>query len=809
MAEKIKKIQELRFSQMPVIPVRGITLFPKIMLQFDVGRQKSLLALSEAMKDNQKVFLVPQKNIIDENPTYGDLCEVGVVANLRQILKQNEDSVRILVEGEYRAKIDEITKSSPYMKANIIECEEKRISDNLKKEALMRKVRDIFAEYLELPIRISPEVVAATYAIEDPSHFADFIASNIVLPYENEQDLLCELSPLKKLEKLLVYITREIEILKVENDISIKVREQIDDNQKDYYLREQMKVISQQLGEGEDPSSEAETYKKKINALETTPENKEKLLKECDRLSKMPSGSHEANVSRNYLDVCLELPWGKKTKVSINIDRAKRTLDRDHYGLEKVKQRILETLAAKKMSKELKGQIICFVGPPGVGKTSIVKSIAAAIGMKYQRLSLGGIKDESDIRGHRRTYIGAMPGRIIDTVRNAKSANPLILLDEIDKLGNDFRGDPTSALLEVLDPEQNNTFFDHYIDLPFDLSEVMFITTANDPTAIPAPLYDRMDIIDLVGYTEKEKFYIAKKHLIPKQMKKHGLTKKQFRITDKALRELIDGYTKEAGVRNLERNLAALLRKTNSKIVANEAESISVTEKVLEEMLGNRKFRREDAIKTDEIGIVNGLAWTSVGGEIMPIEAVVMDGTGHIELTGSLGDVMKESAKAAISCIRTRSNSLGIDPLFYKNKDIHIHVPEGAVPKDGPSAGITMATAIASALTRRSVKHKIAMTGEITLRGRVIPVGGLKEKTLAAYSNKINTVIIPKGNEPDLSEIDKTVKNNLNFIGADNIDMVLEVALNKPKGRIAKVDSGIKAANLEPPKSKSTIRPMV
>lgn len=810
MALQHVEINKLETLTLPVIPLRGLVLYPKIMLQFDVGRKKSLIALNEAMKNNQKIFLVPQKNIADNNPTFSQMCNVGVVATTKQIIKQqNGKSVRVLAQGEYRAKIDDVVQTAPHMIANVTQCKEIRIDNITKQEALMNEIRNVFADYLTLSPQMAPDVIIGVQSIKNPSYFSDYISSNIMLKTEDEQELLCELDPLKRLEKLLVCLSKEIDILKIENKINIKVKKQIDKNQRDYFLREQIKAISEELGEDDDPKTEAEEYRKKVQSLKADEIVKEKLFKECDKLYKMPLGSHEANVVRNYLDTCLSLPWGIKTKTSIDIAKAKRILNKEHYGLDKVKERILEALAVRKMSDQVTGQILCFVGPPGVGKTSIVKSIAKAVGMNYVRLSLGGIKDESEIRGHRRTYIGSMPGRIIDAINQAKSCNPLILLDEIDKLSNDFRGDPTSALLEVLDPEQNSTFVDHYIDMPFNLSDTIFITTANDASSIPAPLYDRMEVIDLVGYTPNEKFNIAKKHLIPKQMKNHGLTKEQVRITDKAIKELIDGYTREAGVRNLERTIAKLFRKTDKMIVSNEITDIRINEKILVEMLGNRKFKKEELNKNDEVGVVNGLAWTSVGGEVMPIEAAVMDGTGHIELTGSLGDVMKESAKAAISCIRTRSNELKIDPLFYKNKDIHIHVPEGAVPKDGPSAGITMATAIASALTGRTIKHGLAMTGEITLRGRVLPIGGLKEKTMAAYMNNVKTVIIPKDNEIDLDDIDKVVRKEVEFITVDKIDSVLDLALNKSV--LAQKKTVSKSKKVIPPEiiPKKEIRPMV
>ena len=563
----------------------------------------------------------------------------------------------------------------------------------------------------------------------------------------------------------------------MEAEISNKVKEQIDENQREYYLREQMKAISEELGESDNPQDEAQEFKQKILELQLIPEVEEKLLKECDRLFKMPVGSHEANVVRNYLDTCLELPWNRMSNIHIDLKKAQRTLDKDHYGLSKVKDRIIELLAARKLSPEMKGQILCLVGPPGVGKTSIARSIAKAIGCQYVRVALGGVKDESDIRGHRKTYIGAMPGRIISAIKQANVRNPLILLDEIDKLGNDFRGDPTSALLEVLDAEQNSTFHDHYIDLPFDLSEVFFVTTANDYSAIPAPLLDRMDVITLSSYTHEEKFHIAKKHLIPKQMAKHGLTGQMVRFTEGAIHALIDGYTREAGVRNLERTIASVLRKCARKVVSGETKRLTIDEKKLEPLLGPKKYRKEEIGKKDEVGVVNGLAWTSVGGETMPIEVAVMEGNGKIELTGSLGDVMKESAKAAITCVRTRTEAYHIRPDFYKTCDIHIHVPEGAVPKDGPSAGIAMATAVVSALSGIPVRHEVAMTGEITLRGKVLPIGGLKEKSMAAYRNGVKTIIISQENQPDLAELDPVVTDSIRFISAETIDTVLEHAL--------------------------------
>lgn len=771
------KMENINILNIPVLPLRGLVLFPGIMLHFDVGRKKSILAMNAAVKENQKIFLVAQKDITNEEPLEKDLCKVGVVAIVRQVLKQSGDGIRILVEGKYRASIDNITQTEPFIRADVFKAIEKSNAKTIHTEALIRQVKIAFADYLDLAPRIASDVILEVQSCYDPGKLADCITSNILLEYKDKQDIICELNPVTRLENILVMLRKEIDILSIENEIGLKVKEKIDEHQREYFLREQIKVISEELGDSDNPQTEAEEFRTRIQSLKLNEEIETKLLKECDRLFKMPSGSHEANVIRNYLDICLDLPWNKKSKINIDLKKAKKILDKDHYGLDKVKERMIEMLAVRKLSPDIKGQIICLIGPPGVGKTSIAKSVAKAIGCKYVRIALGGVKDESDIRGHRRTYIGAMPGRIISAIKTAGTKNPLLLLDEVDKLSNDFRGDPTSALLEVLDSEQNNTFEDHYIDLPFDLSDVFFITTANDYSTIPEPLLDRMEIIDISSYTHQDKFFIAKKYLIPKQMKKHGILSKMFRITDNAIHELIDGYTKEAGVRNLERTIASLLRKVAKTIVLGEKSKVVVNVKDLEPMLGSKKFKDEGILKSDEVGVVNGLAWTSVGGQTMQIEVAVMEGNGKIELTGSLGEVMKESAKAAISCIRTRAKELKVKPEFYNTCDIHIHVPEGAVPKDGPSAGITMATALLSALTNVPVRHDIAMTGEITLRGRVLPIGGLKEKTMAAYRNGIKTVIIPQDNISDLDEIDATVKKSIIFIPASDIDHVFKCAL--------------------------------
>ena len=766
-----------RTDILPLLALRGLVVFPGMMLHFDVGRKKSILALNEAMAAEQTIFLVTQTDIANDDPDESQLYSTGVVAKVRQVLKLPGDNLRVLVEGLYRARINEITQTEPYFVAVSRECPETRIVGNLKREALMRECRACFAAYAELMPKMPPDVAVGVAAAEDAGYLADYIASNIPLPVEEKQRILDTISVEKRLQLLMSFLSRENAILEIERDIHEQVQEQMDRNQKEYYLREQMRAISSELGEGDNPLEEADEYREKIAKLNIEEESRQKLYKECEKLAKMPSGSHEATVVRNYLDTCLELPWHTYTKDVLDLQSAKKILDRDHYGLEKVKERILEILAVRALSKDVKGQVICLVGPPGVGKTSIAKSVAAAMGRRYVRVSLGGVRDEADIRGHRKTYIGAMPGRIISAIKQAGSANPLLLLDEIDKMGNDFRGDPAAAMLEVLDTEQNNAFCDHYIELPFDLSEVLFITTANDASSIPAPLYDRMDVIELGSYTAEEKFHIAKNHLLKKQVKKNGLDMRKLRIRDDALRAIIEGYTREAGVRSLERLIGKICRKCAKTIVSEKAKSLTIHAADLENYLGPRKFKPDAERLQDEVGIVNGLAWTSVGGETMPVEVAVLEGSGKVELTGSLGDVMKESARTAISYVRSRAADWHIAADFYKKKDIHIHVPEGAVPKDGPSAGVTMATAIVSALTGIPVRHDVAMTGEITLRGRVLPIGGLKEKTMAAYTHHMSTVIIPEENASDLADVDQAVKDAIRFVTASCLDTVIESAL--------------------------------
>ena len=766
--------------KMPVIALRGLTVFPNVLIHFDVSREISIKALEEAMASGDPVFLVGQKDIGVEYPEAKDLYTVGTVSNVRQILRTPGDNVRVMVEGGARGSLKRLLRSAPFLEAEVQPIQEEKAGQNsAKTEALIRSTYEMFRQYTELAPKTAPDLLINVLASEDPGYIADFIAQNIAMRNSDKQAILEELRPVRRLERLYRLLTREVEILGLDMEIQNRAREQMADNQRDYYLREQMKAIQAELGEGEGGGdSEIGDYRKKIAEAKLPDEVREKLEKELGRLAKQPFGSSEATVLRSYLDVCLELPWGRKTRERVSVEGARKALDHDHFGLDKVKERILEFLAVKQLAPDLKGQVICLVGPPGVGKTSVAMSVARAMNRKLARISLGGVSDEAEIMGHRKTYVGSMPGRIINAVKQAGVNNPLILLDEIDKLGQNFKGDPSSALLEVLDPEQNTEFTDHYVDMPFDLSNVLFITTANDAGRIPGPLYDRMDIIELGSYTLEEKLNIATRHLIKKQLKKHGIQASQLKFTKAAVKDLIESYTREAGVRTLERSIASICRKVAKMIVSDEEfTSYTVKPENLEELLGPRKYTRDQLSGEDTIGLVNGLAWTSVGGELLPIEVAVMEGTGKIQLTGSLGDVMKESAGAAITCIRTRAGALGISPKFYEKCDIHIHAPEGAVPKDGPSAGIAMATAITSALCGIPVRHDVAMTGEITLQGRVLPIGGLKEKSMAAYKNGIKTVLIPAENVPDLAEVDSVVKENVKFIPVKRVDTVLETAL--------------------------------
>ena len=758
---------------LPVLPLRGMVVFPKAVIHFDVGRKQSIAAINKAMREDQLIFLAAQKDPVVNDPKLIDLYSIGVVAKIVQVLKQPDDVTRVVLEGKYRAKAVSPVFDPKHMLAEVAPVAEQKMPLTAADIALIRSVKNQFEKYLEVTPKMPPDIIFKVALCKYPGELADYIASTMYLDYQTKQSILEIFDPFERLNTVLDVLVDETYISKLEREIEIKAKSRIDESQQLYFLREQKRAIEEQLGEDDDPSADAEDYADQIEKLELEEKTTETLMKECRKLMKMPFGSQEASVIRTYLDTVLELPWHTATEDKIVLSKIRRELDKSHFGLEKIKDRIIEQLAVRKLSDKQKGQVLCFVGPPGVGKTSIAQSIAKAIGRNSQRIALGGVKDEAEIRGHRRTYLGSMPGRIMAAVQNAGSNNPLLILDEIDKLASDYKGDPTSALLEVLDIEQNNKFVDHYIDVPFDLSNVMFITTANDLGMIPAPLRDRMEIIELNSYTREEKFHIAKKHLIPKQLDLCGFSSKEIKFTQKAIYALIDYYTRESGVRTLEREIASLLRKCAVKKLDGEAETFKIDEKAVEELLGKKKYLPDQLSKKDEVGVVNGLAWTSVGGELLPIEVAVMDGTGKIVLTGSLGDVMQESAKAAITCIRSHAKLLGIDSDFYKTKDIHIHAPEGAVPKDGPSAGITMATAIYSALADKPVRHDVAMTGEITLRGKVLAIGGLKEKSMAAYKYGIDTVFIPKQNERDISEFDTAVREKVHFIPVENFTDVI------------------------------------
>lgn len=769
-------VQEGMTSIMPVLPLRGLVIFPGMLIHFDVAREKSVNALYSAMGSDQHIFVVAQKDPAIDAPLKDDVFETGVVAKIVQLVKQPENMVRVVIEGRYRAEIKEYNADGEFISAIVEPVKYIKDKTTVMNLALVRSVRNVFEEYLKYMPKMPSDILYKSQNAKNADDFSDFIAANIQAGFESKQRILATKDVTERLEFILDFLTNEVYLLKIERELTDKARAKIDESQKEYMLREQLQIIKSELGEDE-PDDEIREYEEKIRKLKLPEEIETTLLKECAKLDKTPFMSQEAAVIRTYLDTCLELPWNVYSEDDIDLKRVAEFLDKNHYGLKKVKERFLEYLAVKKNAPDMKGQIICLLGPPGVGKTSIAKSVAEAIGKKYARVALGGVRDEAEIRGHRRTYVGSMPGRIINAMKQAGTMNPLIVLDEIDKLASDYKGDPTSALLEVLDSEQNNTFTDHYIDLPFDLSDVMFVTTANDYSTIPAPLRDRMEVIELPSYTLVEKINIAKKHLIPKQLKNCGLNAKDFKFTPKAVEMIINNYTKEAGVRNLERTIASVMRKSVYKKLTEDIEKITISNKDLEELLGPAKYSDSEKSNKDEVGYVNGLAWTSVGGELLPIEIAVMQGTGKIELTGSLGDVMKESAKTAVTCIRSHADELNIDPMFYSTKDIHIHAPEGAVPKDGPSAGITMATALYSALSNKKVRHDVAMTGEITLRGKVLPIGGLNEKSMAAYKNGVKTVIIPKENSRDLAEIDEEVKNNVTFVPVSDIKEVLKIAV--------------------------------
>ena len=768
--------EKLYSGVLPILALRGLAVFPDQTVHFDIGRPQSLKALETAMKGDQHLLLVPQKDLTEDSPKLSGLYPIGTVVKVKQVLKTQSENLRVLVTGLCRARIAELEQVEPYFSGVVEAVAEPQSTDTVRNHALCREANMLYGIYCELAEQPAQAVQLRMMSSSNVGFIADAIAQNSGMDYQDKAKLLCQLNPVRRMEQTIRLLHREIEMLHLEADIQEKTHASIDRNQKDYYLREQMRVIREELGEG-DEQAEFDDYRTKISSLQLADEHKEKLYKDVERLKKQAFGSAEASVLRNYLDTVLELPWNSRTKERVDVAQAQKVLEKDHFGMEKVKERILETIAVRQMAPEMPPQIICLVGPPGVGKTSIVYSIARSLNRKMARISLGGVHDEADIRGHRKTYVGAMPGRILAALTQAGSRNPLLLLDEIDKLGSDHRGDPSAALLEVLDAEQNKTYRDHYLEIPFDLSEVMFVTTANTLDTVPRPLLDRMEVIELGSYTDEEKLMIAKNHLLPKQMAKHGIKKTQLKVSDDAIREIIRCYTRESGVRNLERSLAQICRKADRALLDGEVKKISVTGGDLEQLLGVRKFLPDRMPSKDEIGLVTGLAWTSVGGETLEVEVNVMDGTGKLELTGNLGDVMKESAHAALSYIRANAPQLGVAADFYKTKDIHVHFPEGAVPKDGPSAGVTVCTAIVSALTNTPVRRDVAMTGEISLRGRVMQIGGLKEKTMAALRHGISTVIIPQDNLRDLEEIDQTVRNSLNFVAARTVDTVLETAL--------------------------------
>ncbi|WP_308618018.1 endopeptidase La [uncultured Eubacterium sp.] len=765
------------FEDIPVVPLRGLVVYPNMNLHFDVGRKKSIAALNEAMDTHQMIFLVSQIDSAIEDPTERDVFEVGVICKIKQMIKiPNSSNLRVIVEGVSRASIVTMYTEGDHFNAVVDRAPIYDVEESPENSAYIRAVKKEYEIYASMFKKISNEVVAKIVCCENIDELTDYICENSFFSFSDKQAMLEEFNPEERIKKLVVLLKKETASLEIEAEIQEKLQKEIDKSQREYYLREEMKVISDELGDSETPVEEADEYKTKVKNLKCTDEIKTKLLKECDKLMKMPSGSHEGTVVRTYLDKCLEIPFGKYSKDRINLEKSRKILDADHYGLDKVKSRIIESLAVLKRNPEYNGQIICLYGPPGVGKTSIVKSLAKSMNRKYVRIALGGVHDEAEIRGHRKTYIGSMPGRIMQAIIDAGTMNPIVLLDEIDKVGNDYKGDPSSALLEALDPEQNNSFNDHYIDFPVDLSKVLFITTANDTSTIAAPLYDRMEIIELNSYSVEEKFNIAKLHLVKKEMKKHKLTAREFKISDEAIYKIIECYTREAGVRGLEKNIATLCRKATLELESGK-KSFKVTDKNISDYLGVEKYSKDEIPDENQIGVVNGLAWTQVGGTMLPIEISALDGSGKIELTGNLGDVMKESAKTAVSYVRSKSEQYGIKSDFYKTKDIHIHAPEAAIPKDGPSAGLAITTALVSELTGIPIKKNVAMTGEISLKGKALPIGGLKEKSMAAYKAGCDTVIIPKDNFKDLAEIGTEVKTAVRFIPVTSFDEVMTQAL--------------------------------
>ena len=776
---KVKTDKLGEYVHLPAIALRGLVIFPGSTVHFDVGREKSINAINEAMSLDRMIYLVPQVDMDIEDPAQADIYDVGVVAEIKQVLKLQDGLVKVMVDAKYRAKTIDVEKNNKFISAIVKQFPVNKIRSGRENnaEALIRSIKQTFEMYLTVGPKLAKEIVSNVFLTDDANKLCEYIAANIMFRIEDKMSILTENSLEKRMNYVLKFLSNEYEVLKIEADIKAKVHAEMDRSQKEYYLRQQIKTMTEELEEGEDTRKESDEYREKISKLGLPQDKTEKLLKEVNRLEKMMGSSQEAAVIRTYLDTCLSLPWNISTKEQMNVLKAQQILDKGHYGMEKVKEKVLEILSVRQIKEDIKGQIICLVGPPGVGKTSIASSIAECLGRNFVRVSLGGVRDESEIRGHRRTYVGAMPGKIVNSLINAKSNNPVLLLDEIDKLAGDFRGDPAAALLEVLDSEQNHSFNDHYIDMPIDLSNVFFIATANNMSAIPAPLLDRMDIIELSSYTREEKFNIAKKHLIPKQLEKNGM-KPYVKFNDNAIYEIIDCYTKEAGVRNLERTVVDLLRKCAKIIASGKAEKVTLNKNKVIDMLGAEKFKPNSLDLIDTVGVANGLAWTSVGGEMLPIEVTVIpNGAGRLELTGSLGDVMKESCKIALSYIKANAEKYGITTDFSKI-DIHIHAPEGAVPKDGPSAGITLTTALLSVLTKRSVKGNVAMTGEVTLQGRVLPIGGLKEKAMAAYREGIKTVIIPFDNQPNLQDVDIKVKERIKFVPVKTIDQAISVNLN-------------------------------
>lgn len=769
-------------KNIPALALRGLVVFPRMSASFDLERIVSMRALERSMETDHELFVITQREVGVELPQQSDLYTVGTLVHITQVLRVSDHVIRIIVEGKQRARLRRLWQREPFLQAQIELLDEaESVRSGARTEALLRQTYANFGEYVELTQNLTAEILATVFGCTEPGYLADFVAQHVNIRYQDKQLILDELRPLPRLRRINEILRRETEVIALEQEIEDKVRSRVGRIHRDFVLREQIKVLQNELGESDNGDEEIDEYRDHILALKLPEESEKKLLKDIDRLSKQSYSSSEASVLRTYLDTVLELPWHKETKERASVDAARKILEHDHFGMEKVKERILEFIAVRALKEDAKGQVICLVGPPGVGKTSIALSVAKAMNRKVARLSLGGVRDEADIRGHRKTYVGAMPGRIVEAIGRSGSMNPLLVLDEIDKLGSDHRGDPASALLEVLDTEQNHAFRDHYLEIPIDLSRVMFIMTANTTDTIPRPLLDRMEVIELPSYTDEEKVQIALRHLLPKQKEAHGVPKAALRIDENAVRAVISLYTRESGVRTLERQLAKLCRKTAMLLNEGKVKRVTVTAGNLTDYLGVPRYTRDKTAKRDLVGVVNGLAWTQVGGEILPVEVNVMDGTGKLELTGNLGDVMQESCKAALSCLRARSAELGIEAEFYKTKDIHVHFPEGAVPKDGPSAGIAITTALLSALTGRAVRHDIAMTGEVTLRGRVMPIGGLREKTMAALRAGLHTVILPKENEKDLDDIDPSVREKLHFVAVETVDAVFAEALVLPE----------------------------